>query len=82
MTKLSDNIVMIKKKIESYMFGHDIDNIKDVQDYVIENYDEEDYNIHIAQGDDVMNSLTINRAEDQELDALIDSCYGEGDFEE
>ena len=70
------------KKIESYSFGYDIDNVKDVQSYVIGNYDEGDYNIHIARGDDVMNHMTILRGQDEELDGLIDSCYGEGDFEE
>ena len=70
------------KEIKSYSFGYDIDNIKDVQYYVIDNYDEGDYNIHTARGDDVMNSLTIYRGEDLDLDGLIDSCYGEGDYEE
>jgi hypothetical protein len=65
-----------------YSFGHDVDNIKDVQSYVIDNYDQSDYNIHIARGDDVMNSLTILRGADEDLDCLIDSCYGEGEFEE
>ena len=31
------------KKIKSYSFGYDIDNVKDVQLYVIDNYDEGDY---------------------------------------
>ena len=70
------------KKIKNYGFGYDVDNIKDVQSYVIDNYDEGDYNIHIARGDDVMNHMTIYRGEDEELDGLIDSCYGEGDYEE
>lgn len=70
------------KRIENYSFGYDIDNVKDVQSYVIDNYDEGDYNIHIGRGDDVMNSLTILRGADEELDHLIDSCYGEGDYEE
>ena len=70
------------KKIENYSFGYDIDNIKDVQRYVIDNYAKGDYNIHIARGDDVMNHLTILRGADEELDHLIDSCYGEGEFEE
>ena len=69
-------------KIESYGFGYDIDNIKDVQSYVIDNYDEGDYNIHIARGDDVMNHMTIYRGQDEELDQLIDSCDGAGDYEE
>ncbi len=70
------------KAIKSYSFGYDIDNIKDVQMYVLDNYDAQDYNIHIARGDDVMNHMTIHRAADPELDSLIDSCYGEGDFED
>ena len=45
------------KRIKSYDFGYDIDAVKDVQDYVIDNYATEDYNIHIARGDDVMNHL-------------------------
>lgn len=82
MTKTSDNTSMKVKKIKSYGFGYDIDNVKDVQDYVIDNYATEDYNIHIAQGDDVMNHLTINRAADDQLDELIACCDGEGYFEE
>ena len=70
------------RKVASYSFGHDIDNVKDVQLYVIDTYDEADYNIHVARGDDVMNHLTIYRADDETLDELIDSCYGEGSFEE
>ena len=70
------------KKIESYGFGYDIENVKEVQMYVEENYDEQDYNIHIGKGDDVMNHLTIYREEDEELDGLIECCDGEGEFEE
>lgn len=70
------------KRIKEYGFGYDYDNVKDVQSYVIDNYDEGDYNIHIARGDDVMNYMTILRGEDEELDGLIDSCCGEGDYEE
>ena len=70
------------RKVASYSFGHDIDNVRDVQLYVIDTYDEADYNIHVARGDDVMNHLTIYRADDETLDELIDSCSGEGAFEE
>jgi repressor of nif and glnA expression len=70
------------RKVASYSFGHDVDNIRDVQSYVIDTYDEADYNIHVARGDDVMNHMTIYRADDETLDHLIDSCYGEGAFEE
>ena len=70
------------KKIKSYGFGYDLDNVKEVQMYVEDNYDEQDYNIHIGKGDDVMNHLTIYREEDEELDGLIECCDGEGEFEE
>jgi hypothetical protein len=73
---------MEMKRFESYGFGYDFDAVKDVQDYVINNYDEGDYNIHIAQGDDVMNFMTIHRGVDVELDRLIECCDGEGNFEE
>lgn len=73
---------MSKRAIASYSFGHDIDNIRDVQLYVIDTYDPADYNIHIATGDDVMNHMTIYRGADEHLDHLIDSCYGEGAFED
>lgn len=71
---------MEKKTIKSYGFGYDFDAVKDVQDHVIENYDEGDYNIHIARGDDVMNSMTIYRGIDVELDRLIECCDEQGDF--
>ena len=71
---------MEKKRIKSYGFGYDFDNVKEVQDHVINNYDEEDYDIHIARGDDVMNFMTIHRGVDVELDRLIECCDGEGDF--
>ena len=70
------------RKVASYSFGHDVDNVKDVQLYVIDTYDEADYNIHVARGDDVMNHMTICRADDETLDHLIDSCAGEGSFED
>ena len=70
------------KRIKSYAFGYDLDNVKEVQMYVEENYDEQDYNIHIGRGDDVMNYMTIYREEDEELDGLIECCEGEGDYED
>ena len=69
------------KRIKSYGFGYDIDNVKEVQMYVQENYDDGDYNIHIGRGDDVMNYMTIYRGKDVDLDGLIDCCEGEGDYE-
>ena len=71
-----------KKRIKSYGFGYDFDNVKEVQTYVVDNYDEGDYNIHIARGDDVMNFMTIHRGIDAELDRLIECCDGEGEFVE
>ena len=47
------------RKIENYGFGYDLDNVIEVQMYVEENYDEGDYNIHIARGEDVMNYMTM-----------------------
>ena len=73
---------MEKKRIKSYGFGYDFDNVKEVQMYVEENYDEGDYNIHIARGDDVMNFMTIYRGIDDELDRLIECCDEEGEFVE
>ena len=73
---------MEKKRIKSYGFGYDFDNVKDVQDYVIKNYDEGDYNIHIAREDDVMNFMTIYRSIDVDLDRLIECCDGAGEFVE
>ena len=70
------------KKIKSYGFGYDIDNIKEVEEYVWKNYSPDEINMSVARGDDVMNHLTIYRGEDEELDGLIKSCEGEGDFEE
>jgi hypothetical protein len=70
------------RRVENYSFGDDVDNIKDVQLYVIDTYDEADYNIHVARGADVMNHMTIYRADDEQLDHLIDSCSGEGSFED
>lgn len=70
------------KAIKSYGFGYDIDNVKDVQDHVMENYSADDYNIHVGGGDDVMNHMTLYRGEDKELDMLIECCEGAGDYEE
>ena len=70
------------KEKKSYGFGYDLENVIEVQKYVEQNYDEQDYNIHIGYGDDVMNYLTIDRGEDEELDDLIGCCEGEGDFVE
>lgn len=73
---------MNRRRVESYSFGHDVDNIRDVQCWVIDTYHPDHYKITCAPGDDVMNHLTILRGADEELDHLIDSCYGEGEFEE
>ena len=70
------------KEKRSYGFGYDLENVIEVQMYVEQNYDEQDYNIHIGLGEDVMNYLTIYRGEDKELDGLIGCCEGEGAFEE
>ena len=49
------------KEKRSYGFGYDLENVIEVQMYVEQNYDEQDYNIHIGLGEDVMNYLTIYR---------------------
>lgn len=70
------------KRIKSYGFGYDIDNIKEVEEYVWKNYSLDDINMSVGKGDNVMNHLTIYRGEDKELDELIECCDGEGDYEE
>lgn len=70
------------RAIKSYGFGYDIDNVKEVQQHVVDNYKPDYYNIHIARGDDVMNHMTIYRSVDTQLDELIECCDGAGDFEE
>lgn len=70
------------KTIKSYQFGYDVDNVKLVQQHVMDNYSADHYNLHVAGGDDVMNSMNIYRHEDLELDQLIDCCAGAGQFEE
>jgi hypothetical protein len=70
------------RKIRKYSFGYDVDNIRDVQHHVIDNYDADHYKITCAPGDDVMNHLTLYRADDEQLDQLIDSCSGLGSFED
>ena len=70
------------KRIKSYGFGYDIDNIKEVEEYVWKNYSLDDINMSVGKGDNVMNHLTIYRGKDEELDELIECCDGEGDYEE
>jgi len=70
------------KEKRSYGFGYDLENVIEVQMYVEQNYDFQDYHIDIGWGEDVMNYLTIYRGEDKELDELIGCCEGEGAFEE
>lgn len=68
---------------KEYYFGFDLDNIKLVEEYVKNNYSSTDYKMHIGYGDDVMNCLEIVEKEnDKELLELIESCEGEGNFEE
>lgn len=70
------------KKIKEYSFGYDIDNVKEVEEYVWKNYSADEFKMNVARGDDVMNSLVIFRQADKELDELIECCDGEGEFEE
>ena len=70
------------KRIKSYGFGYDIDNIKEVEEYVWKNYSPDQINMSVGRGDNVMNHMTLYRGEDKELDMLIECCDGGGDYEE
>lgn len=67
-----------------YSFGYDILNIGNVMEYVTEHYDTGDYRMLIGRGDDIMNGLEIVVDEDgdDELEELINSCEGQGKYEE
>jgi hypothetical protein len=77
---------MLKGNImrKTYSFGYDIDNIENVMIYVMENYFADDYHFLIGSEDDVMNGLEIevNKNGDDELEELINSCDGKGNYVE
>lgn len=68
---------------KQFTFGYDIDSVMAVQEYVLENYLDDDYSMMIGYGDDVMNYLEINVKDgDEQLMSLIYNCEGGGSFEE
>jgi len=74
---------MNMRKIESYSFGYDVDNIRLVEEYVERNYPNNQYRMSKGSGDDVMNYLKIyDFKRDVELNELILACDGAGWFEE
>ena len=71
------------RKIESYSFGYDVDNIRLVEEYVERNYPANRFRMSKGSGDDVMNYLKIyDFKRDVELNELILACDGAGWFEE
>lgn len=87
--KITTNSRMLKEvqqPVELFTFGYDLENVQEVGDYLIDNYEEGvDYEAHVGIGDDTMNALSIFNPEllqDSELIRLIHSCEGEGHYEE
>ena len=76
---LMSNILTEKE----FSFGYDVDNIRLVEEYVVNNYPKNKFRMSKGYGDDVMNYLKIyNFKRDYELLELILACDGEGWFEE
>jgi len=68
---------------KEFSFGYDVDNIRLVEEYVVDNYPKSQFRMSKGYGDDVMNYLKIyNFKRDVELLDLIEACDGEGWFEE
>ena len=68
---------------KEFSFGYDVDNIRLVEEYVVDNYPKSQFRMSKGYGDDVMNYLKIyNFKRDYELLELILACDGEGWFEE
>lgn len=57
-----------------FCFGFDLENIKKVMDYVVENYNIDEYKMSVGYGDDVMNYLEIVDKNDERLMDLINEC--------
>jgi hypothetical protein len=70
----------------TYYFGFDLENVQEVQEYLMSEYKEEkDYEVFIAQGDDIMNAFSVINPElnkNKTLINLISYCDGQGFFEE
>lgn len=76
---------MEKTILKSFTFGYDLEAIEMVMDYVKANFKEDDYEMWIGYGDDIMNGLDVFNEEmlkDRELQRLIWYCDGEGRFKE
>jgi hypothetical protein len=68
---------------KEFSFGYDVDNIRLVEEYVVNNYPKNKFRMSKGCGDDVMNYLKIyDFKRDYELNELILACDGEGWFEE
>ena len=68
---------------KEFSFGYDVDNIRLVEEYVVNNYPPSQFRMSKGYGDDVMNYLKIyDFKRDYELNELILACYGEGWFEQ
>ena len=68
---------------KEFSFGYDVDNIRLVEEYVVNNYPANQFRMSKGCGDDVMNYLKIyNFKRDVELLDLIEACDGAGWFEE
>ena len=68
---------------KEFSFGYDVDNIRLVEEYVVDNYPKSQFRMSKGYGDDVMNYLKIyDFKRDVELLDLISACDGEGWFEE
>jgi len=66
-----------------FSFGYDVDNIRLVEEYVVNNYPKNQFRMSKGCGDDVMNYLKIyDFKRDVELNELILACDGEGWFED
>jgi hypothetical protein len=85
--KLTSNSRLLneeREQVELFTFGYDLDNVQEVEDYLMDNYEEGvDYKAHVGMGDDTMNALDILNPEllqDKELMRLIDLCDGEGHY--
>jgi len=68
---------------KEYSFGYDVENIRRVEEYVVNNYPKTQFRMSRGYGDDCINYLKIyDFKRDYELNELILACDGEGWFEE
>jgi len=74
------------KVLKKFYFGYDLDNVKKVENYLMNKYvDGVDFERFVGMGDDVMNYLEIynvDLVDDVEFKKLVMNCDGEGNFEE